>query len=81
MSTNSTYTARWGWDVALYMKYAEIKVYQSATLIGEAVYDATWGGGRLDKFINAENKIREVVEELFMTDREKGISPNSVTGN
>jgi hypothetical protein len=65
--TTSTYTARWAWDLALYMKYAEIKVYRSAALIGEAVYDATWGGGRLDKFINAENKIRELVHELFST--------------
>jgi hypothetical protein len=68
-TTTSTYTARWAWDLALYMKYAEIKVYRSAALVGEAVYDATWGGGRLDKFINAENKIRELVDELFSTSR------------
>ena len=43
----STYTAHWGWDLAMYMKYAEIKVYRSPALIGLAVYDATWGGGRL----------------------------------
>jgi hypothetical protein len=66
-ATTSTYTARWSWDLALYMKYAKIKVYRSAALVGEAVYDATWGGGRLDKFINAENKIRELVNELFPT--------------
>jgi len=63
----STYTAHWGWDLAMYMKYAEIKVYRSPALIGLAVYDATWGGGRPDKFINAENKIRELVDELFST--------------
>ena len=62
----STYTANWAWDLAMYMKYAEIKVYRSASLVGEAVYDATWGGGRLDKFINAETKIRELVDELFL---------------
>ncbi len=61
----STYTAHWGWDLAMYMKYAEIKVYRSPALIGLAVYDATWGGGRPDKFINAENKIRELVDQLF----------------
>jgi len=49
------------------MKYAEIKVYRNAALAGEAIYDATWGGGRLDKFINAEKKIRELVEALFLT--------------
>jgi hypothetical protein len=63
----STYTAHWGWDLAMYMKYAEIKVYRSPALIGLTVYDATWGGGRPDKFINAENKIRELVDELFST--------------
>jgi len=63
----STYTAHWGWDLAMYMKYAEIKVYRSAALVGEAVYDATWGGGRLDKFINADNKIHELVDQLFST--------------
>ena len=66
-TTTSTYTARWTWDLALYMKYAEIKVYRNAALVGDAVYDATWGGGRLDKFINAEKKIRELVDELFLT--------------
>ena len=33
----STYTAHWGWDLAMYMKYAEIKVYRSAALVGEAM--------------------------------------------
>jgi hypothetical protein len=63
--TTSTYTANWAWDMALYMRYAEIKVYRSAAFVGEAGYDATWDGGRLDKFISAENKIRELVDELF----------------
>ena len=63
----STYTANWGWDLAMYMKYAEIKVYRGVALVGLAVYDATRGGGRPDKFINAENKIRELVDELFST--------------
>lgn len=61
----STYTANWAWDLALYMRYAEIKIYRNATPIGEAVYDSTWGGGRLDKFIEAEKKIRELVDQLF----------------
>jgi hypothetical protein len=63
------------------MKYAEIKVYRAAALVGEAVYDATWGGGRLDKFINAENKIRELVNELFATNQARtSIAPNSNVG-
>ena len=70
----STYNAHWGWDLALYMRYAEIKVYRAAALVGEAVYDATWGGGRLDKFIIAENKIRELVNELFPSDQDRTTS-------
>lgn len=72
--TTSTYAANWTWDLAMYMKYAEIKVYRSAALVGEAVYDASWGGGRLDKFINAENKIRELVDELFTMRGGDGLS-------
>ncbi len=33
--------------------------------VGKALYDATGGGGRMDKFIDAEPKIRELVNELF----------------
>jgi hypothetical protein len=72
--TTSTYSANWGWDMALYMRYAEIKVYRSAAMVGEAVYDATWGGLRLDKFISAENKIREIVDELFLIGQPSQIS-------
>jgi len=64
-----TYTARWSWDLALYMSYAEINVYRYGVLDGQAVYDATMGGGRLDKFIDSEPKIRELVEELMQKER------------
>jgi len=61
----TTYVASWSWDVALYMSYAEIKVFRDGELAGEALYDARGGGMRLDKFIDAETKIRELVQELF----------------
>jgi hypothetical protein len=70
----STYTAHCAWDLALCMRYAEIKVYRNAALVGEAVDDATWGGGRPDKFINAENKIREMVNELFLVRKAQAAS-------
>jgi hypothetical protein len=60
-----TYTARWSWDLTIYMSYSKIVVYSSGAKAGEALYDATRGGGRLDKFIDAEPKIRELVEQLF----------------
>jgi len=62
----STYTANWTWDFAIYMVYANIRVTKDGTLQGEAVYDARMGSGRwFDKFIKAENKIRELVNQLY----------------
>lgn len=61
----STYTANWRWDLALYMSYAKISVYRDDWLQGEALYDATASGGNFGKFIDAEDKIREMVNNLF----------------
>jgi hypothetical protein len=60
-----TYLARWSWDLTIYMSYAEIIVYQNGAVSGKAVYDATKGSGRMDKFVDAEPKIRELVDQLF----------------
>lgn len=59
------YTANWRWDLALYMSYAEIKVYRDGNLDGEAIYDSTRGGANMNKFIDAEAKIQELVDELL----------------
>lgn len=61
----STYVARWSWDLTIYMAYARIRVFDGGAGAGEALYDATGGGGRMDKFIDAEPKILELVNELF----------------
>lgn len=61
----TTYIGRWGWDLALYMKHADIRVYEQGRQVGKAEYDARWGGGRLDKFISAEDKIAELTHQLF----------------
>jgi hypothetical protein len=61
----STYTAKWRWDLALYMAYAEIKVYGNGQLIGEATYDSQRGGGNMGKFIDADKKITELTNQLF----------------
>lgn len=61
----STYTANWRWDLALYMAYAEILVYREGEVVGRAFYDSISGGGRLDKFIDATEKINELVDQLF----------------
>lgn len=59
------YTANWNWDLAMYLTYAELRVYEKADLIGEAVYDARWGGGRLDKFGTTASKLQPLIDELF----------------
>lgn len=61
----STFTANWAWNMALYMVYAEIKVYKNAAPSAEAVYDARHGGANMNKFIDAEAKVRELVDLLF----------------
>lgn len=61
----TTFIGNWGWDLALYMKYADIRVYEKGRQVGHAEYDARWGGGRLDKFISAEQKIAELTHQLF----------------
>jgi hypothetical protein len=59
------YTANWQWDLAMYLTYAELRVYEQANLIGEAIYDARWGGFRLDKFGTTGSKLQPLVDELF----------------
>lgn len=61
----ATHTARWTWGLALYMSFAEIKVYRNGTPDGNALYDSTRGGANLSKFIDAETKIRELVDQLL----------------
>jgi hypothetical protein len=64
-AVTTTYTANWLWDLALYMAYAEIRVYHRGQLSGEALYDSKRGGGNPGKFINAESKVRELAQALF----------------
>jgi len=60
-----TYVANWRWDMAMYMVYAKITVLRGTERVGEATYDASLGGGRLDKFIDADAKVQELVNQLF----------------
>jgi hypothetical protein len=61
----ATYTANWRWDLAMYMAYAEIKVFNNGQPAGEAVYNSLGGGANMSKFIEAETKINELVNQLF----------------
>ena len=69
---SSTYDARWSWDLAIYMSYAKINVYEDSKLIGSALYDSTRGGGRIfDKFGNGSTMIKSLVKELYPVKIEK----------
>ncbi|MEF2116094.1 Sbal_3080 family lipoprotein [Pseudomonas aeruginosa] len=61
----TTYTGIWNWDMALYMSFADIRVYENGRQVGKAVYDSRGGAGRPDKFISAESKIAELTDQLF----------------
>jgi hypothetical protein len=61
----STYNARWSWSgVTMSMTYADIQVWQDGQPVGRASYDAM-SRRSLDKIINAESKIVELVDQLF----------------
>ena len=63
---STTYIGTWSWDLALYMSYADIRVFENGKQIGRAEYDSRHGGGRVsDKFIDAEKKINEMTDLLF----------------
>lgn len=60
------YVANWTWDIAVYMHFANIWV-TNPEMTHKVAY-AVYQGGQslnLDKFINAEKKIRELVNSLF----------------
>jgi hypothetical protein len=59
------YTANWTWDLAMYMRRAEIIVYEGDRISGRATYDASAAGARPDKFIEAETKVNELIDQLF----------------
>lgn len=62
----STYSARWRWDIALYLSYAKIEVFKSGEKSAEALYKIVREGAS-GKFINASEKVRELVNQMFPT--------------
>jgi hypothetical protein len=77
---STRYVGNWSWDLALYMVYADITVFQQGRQIGQAKYDAKWGGARLDKFIDAEQKIIELTDQLFPQGAPIPASPSRPAG-
>ncbi len=62
---SSTLLGRWSWDMAMYLSEVEIKVYQNGREVGSATYNSRRGSFRMDKFISAENKLKELTDQLF----------------
>lgn len=61
----STYVARWSWDFTIYMSQADLRVYRSGVQVGAANYNSRGGGSRLDKWVDADAKVQEMVSQLF----------------
>ena len=61
----STYQANWRWDLAMYMHFAQFRVFVDGKEKGVATYDATRGGANMAKFIDADKKIAEMLNQLF----------------
>lgn len=56
----SRYTAHWAWDMVLYLSYAELNVYRDGAQAGRAEFRA-----RGSRFIDAETKVKELVNQLL----------------
>jgi len=61
----SRYTANWRWDIAMYMAFAEISIYEDGKRVGRVVYDSLQGDFNVGKYGHAETKIVELVDQLF----------------
>lgn len=59
------YTANWYWDLAMYLTYTRIDIFEDGRVIGTAVYDARRGSARLSKFGSTESKLDPLVSKLL----------------
>ncbi|NKF52653.1 hypothetical protein G3R49_19020 [Shewanella sp. WXL01] len=59
-----TYRVWWGWDVASYMKKAEMKVLKDGVAVGSLKFDATEYGA-FGKFGDAEDRLNILMDVLF----------------
>jgi len=61
-----TYRANWTWDLAMYLVYFHATLYEDGKVIGEVEYDAKMGGANMSKFGHTADKIRPLLNELFI---------------
>jgi hypothetical protein len=59
------YDANWHWDFAMYLSFADLRVFEKNRMIGQAIYDARSGGLNFDKFGPTDQKLKSLTDELF----------------
>jgi hypothetical protein len=59
------YVARWTWDVAMYLNFAEIKIYDRGKQIGLVEYDARVAQFHIGKFGTTRSKLDPLFDRLF----------------
>ncbi|MDZ7669094.1 MAG: hypothetical protein U5Q16_06580 [Gammaproteobacteria bacterium] len=67
------YSATWT-GFPEYLATAHFDVYEDRSRIGRAVYDATGGGSRLDRYGSATEKVKPMLNALFLR-VERGEAP------
>ncbi len=60
-----TYEVIYRWDLAIYLARADLRIYADGKEAGRAVYDSLSGGANLNKFIQTEPKLTELIDQLF----------------
>lgn len=59
-----SYSARWGWDMATYMRAVEMRVNSNGESLGHLDFDALQYGG-FGKFGSAETRLNILLDALF----------------
>jgi hypothetical protein len=68
-SYSMAYTANWAWDLAMYLTYFRIELMYNNQGMALVCYDATKGGGRLDKFGKTSEIVNPLLEQLLSNAR------------
>ena len=61
------YEARWKWDIALYLAYADLRLYEGQLQVGRATYNARDADYRLDKFGSGSGKVTKLMTGCYGT--------------
>lgn len=62
---HGSYVARWTWDMAMYLNFAEIKIYDRGKQVGLVEYDARVAQFHIGKFGTTRSKLEPLFDRLF----------------